>query len=105
MKNYDLYGFTGSDIDAIRTAIETAAKFKFSAHESSYRGGDYYLLENGEERLTLQRNLDLMEDEPVEPDFPESKTLLYVEATERPDFFARLVSDQAGGTLLRSEQL
>jgi hypothetical protein len=105
MKNYDLYGFASEDLEGIRRALEDALGFRFSPHESSYKGGDYYLREDGEERLTLQRNLDLDDGEPAEQSYPDVKTLLYVEGTERPEFFAGVVAELAGGTLLRSERL
>lgn len=41
----DLYGFSGLDLEAARTCLEEALNIRLTAHESLYRGGDYYSLD------------------------------------------------------------
>jgi len=48
--------------------------------------GDYYRLGSmREEHFILQRNVDLLDNDPAELEFPEAGILLYVEGTERSE--------------------
>jgi len=80
----DTYGSRDMNLDSIRRAIETALGVEFHLHDSLYRGGDYYRCEDTPpERFILQRNHDLLDDEPAERDYSEYPVILYVEETAR----------------------
>jgi hypothetical protein len=82
----DLYGIAVEDIEAARKLIESILEVELDAHESMYRGGDYYCKELDGCRLVLQPNNDLLwqDDDPLEerwaePDFSNYPILVYVE--------------------------
>jgi hypothetical protein len=71
-------------LEDTRAAIASRLDVTFTLHDSSYRNGDYYmgLTTASSEEWFLQDNLD--QDERAEPDW-EGPTILYVEATRRPE--------------------
>ena len=85
MKTYDLYGFRHWDLEAARVAVEHALNIRLIPHYSSYIG-DYYRLDTiGEESFELRKNIDPLDNEPAEQEFPEIGVLLYVEGTDRAE--------------------
>lgn len=87
-KTYDLYGFARDDLDAIRESVEDALGIRFAPHESSFIG-DYYLYEHDGECFTLRPNIDPIDNEPFERDFPTIGSLLFVERTDRAEEIER----------------
>lgn len=88
----DLYGFEGEDIDVARHLVEGGLEIELDAHESLYRGGDYYRQELGNGELTLQANKDLLwqdsdpfEEQWAEPEFAAYAVLLYIEGHSDSD--------------------
>jgi hypothetical protein len=75
----DMYGFGEADREQLRGLIESALGIQMEAHESLYRGGDYYLATlPGGIQLSLDRNLDLYDGSPRYEEWPEVATLLLV---------------------------
>jgi hypothetical protein len=107
MKTCDLYGFSNDNLELVRIEIEQALGLRLAAHESLYHGGDYYRLGSlGQEHFILQRNIDLIDNEPLESEFPEMKVLLYVNETERPEELELLLTTKVTGLqLLRRHEL
>ena len=107
MEICDLYGFTTDNLEAARTEIEHALGIRLAAHESLYHGGDYYRLGSlGEEHFILQRNIDLIDSEPLESEFSEKKVLLYINETGRPEELEQLLTTKIHGLqLLRRHKL
>lgn len=107
MFSFDLYGFTQNDINTIRILVEKAVGILFEAHNSSYLGGNYYrcgVVDS--EHFILQQNLDLVDNEPIEPEYSEFPVLLYVNRTKRPEELTRLITKLCDGVvLLRHEYL
>lgn len=108
METFDLYGFTHSDLEAARSAIEQALEIKLEPHESFYIG-DYYLgiLSDGEE-LELRRNVDPLDGEPAEQEFPQIDVLLYIstDRTERSKELEQLLTARIRGLrLLRRKNI
>ncbi len=106
LKTYDLYSLA-SDLENARAAVENALNTRFEAHESLYMGGDYYRLDlKGAESFELRKNLDPLDGEPAELDFPEVITLLYVHGTERAEELERILTTRIPGVrLLRRKTL
>ena len=78
MRTYLLFGLTGNDLADATTRIQCALGIAMSAHESSYRGGEYYRARDvGEEHFILQTNFDFTEGDWAEPQFSEHALLLY----------------------------
>ena len=103
---YDLYGFSNSELGAVRILVERILEIKFEAHESSYHGGMYYRMgKTGEENFMLKKNYDPYEEEWAEEDFADIKVLLYVNRTHRAEQFERALTKYLGGKLLRREEL
>jgi hypothetical protein len=87
--------------------VENALGIKFIAHESTYRGGDYYCFGKiGEEEFTLQRNFNLIDKEWTEEEFQEFPILIYVDKTSRAEEIEKLLgARKVGGLLLKREQI
>jgi len=107
MNIYDLYGFRIEDLETVRATVENALSIKFIAHESSYRGGDYYRFGKiGEEEFTLQRNFNPIDKEWIEEEFQGFPILLYVDKTNRSEKIERLLAARiAEFSLLRRRQI
>lgn len=54
----------------------------FELHDSSFYGGDYYLAEVTEGKVYVQPNLDLLDDEPFEHEWPVGQCLLSFDAVK-----------------------
>jgi hypothetical protein len=101
MRTDDLYGFRYDDLETARAAVEHALGIRLAAHESSYFGGDYYRLGRmREEHFILRRNIDLLDNEPAELEFPKMGILLYVEGTERSRELEQILTSKIPGLLL-----
>lgn len=86
MAIFDLYGFALTTIEEARARTEDILGLRFVEHESSYWGGVYFMHgKMGQENFKLVRNLDLIDKELLEPDFPDHSILLYVNASVRSD--------------------
>jgi hypothetical protein len=105
MNTYDVYGFLTDDLETVRASVESALGVVFAAHESSYRGGDYYRFgEVGNEELILQYNLSTVDGEWAEEGFREFPTLLYVDNTSRAEEIEKfLTAKNMGASLLRRQ--
>jgi len=106
MRTDDLYGFKHDNLEAARIAVEQALGIRLVAHESLYLGGDYYRLGSmREEHFILRRNIDLLDNEPAELEFPEAGILLYVEGTKRSEELEQILTTRiAGLRLLRRKK-
>jgi hypothetical protein len=98
----DLYGFRQPELESARSLVELALGVKLSPHDSLYRGGNYYLLKEVGAELILQRNYDLLDKDLAEPEYPDTRVLLYVDGRGRAEEIAGLLSACAPDvTLLR----
>ena len=73
---------TNSDLDTARLIVQTITRTALAPHESSYRGGDYFL--GGSDldgEIIVQRNEDL-DERAVDLDAP---TVVYIGPTARAD--------------------
>jgi hypothetical protein len=84
----ELYGFHTEDVEEVREALESLFGVVFDRYASMFAGGYYFTeLCTGHAALTLRENYGITEDEEtgeeeeglVEPEFPESGVILYVE--------------------------
>jgi hypothetical protein len=82
MHTYDLYGFQLGDLEYARAAIESTLKVEMVLHDSLYLG-EYYLGQMGEAEIQIRRNLDPLDGELSESEFPNMRILLYVNRAER----------------------
>lgn len=75
---YDLYGSKLS-LDDAKDYLENALKLKFEARESLYHGGAYFrTINEAGEHFDLKRNVDPLDGDPFESNFPSYSVLLYV---------------------------
>ena len=104
MSSYDLFGTDLGDMEVVRTDLEQRLGCRFVARESLYVG-DYYLAEmSGEGRVKIRRNLDPLDHEPYELQFPDHDILIYMD--EVPNAAeARAALIDGGFLLLRHEEL
>jgi hypothetical protein len=103
---YDLYGVRCSDLEAARSKVETALDIRFVAHESSFMGGDYYLLRNpGGESFVLRGNELEDDEEPEDLPYPDEPFLLEVNASPRSELIRDRLLAVEGIRLLRHEEL
>jgi len=104
-KTYDLYGLTSSQMEYARVSVEHALGIKLQAHESSYRGGMYFRLNDvGQEHFILQRNYDGFDREWNEPEYQYVPFLLYVNETLRPEELQATLEHNRNIKLLRREK-
>jgi hypothetical protein len=92
-----------ADFDPTKVIVEEALSVRFVAHESAYRGGDYWLGTTtvGGESVIVQCNADLDAEEPMEP--VNMPTLVYVERTSRPDDVVARLVDRSLALIRRDE--
>ena len=81
----DLYGFAERSLDDATRLVAAALGVAFEVRHSLYLGGDYDLHREGKETLRIQSNIDPIDDEPAELDWPDHRALLYVEGTARAE--------------------
>lgn len=94
MKNYDIYGQRDSDLKKALSAIQQALSIRFEAHQSYYRGGEYYKFSSHDgENFILQKNFNSIEAEWTERDFEEMGVILYVNETERSEKLEKLLTE------------
>lgn len=102
MEYYDIYGSDFS-LQKTRNIIESAFEFKFSERESSYFGVYYLSKGIGKESFEIKCNLDLSDGLPLEADFLNVPTLVYINCTIRhKELLAKMVG--LGFNLLRHDK-
>lgn len=103
MSTNQLYGLHVRDLEMARIMVEERLGVELVPHESLYFGGEYYRTGATEgEHYILRKNLDMLDNEPAEPEFPDVGILLYVERTVKPDMIKeRLTSLDLGIRLLK----
>jgi hypothetical protein len=79
MKKSNLFGASALDLDAAKLAVEHAFSAAMEAHESAYRGGDYFRLGRDGTELLLQTNFMEDDGEVTEAEHAEAQVLLYVD--------------------------
>jgi hypothetical protein len=105
-KVFDLYGVLANSIEDACSAVERAIGERLNAHESGYRGGDYYRLHDvGQEHFILQRNFDEFDGEWFEVDFQDMPFILYVNETGRSGDLREALTAQPCISLLRHEEV
>lgn len=103
---YDLYAFSGESLSQARDWLESESDIIFREHDSTYHGGVYYIAgDKWNEHLVLKENIDPLDGEPDEMDYPHHKFLLYINRTPRPEFFKHILSACDCFNLLKSERL
>jgi len=61
-----VFGVDSVDLDSAASAIGCALRMEFRPHESDFNGGLYCRTEIAERVITVRRNLDVLDDEPLE---------------------------------------
>ena len=79
MKKSNLFGVSALELDAARTVVEQVLGAALEAHESEYRGGDYFRLEKDGAKLVLQANFLEDDGETAEAEYPNADVLLYID--------------------------
>lgn len=104
MKNTDIYGFGGRDLDSVRKLVEGSVDIEFEARESSFLGGDYFLARSSsDEKWTLRSNYSPEDDDWYEDSHRNHRILLLLEGTERSEDIERRLVRFEGIALLRRE--
>jgi hypothetical protein len=79
----DLYASPTPDLEVARQLLEKGLQISLSMHDSSWRGGDYFMGSGmGNETYILQRNR-IGKPDAAEEQFQDVETILYVECTTR----------------------
>lgn len=104
---FDLYGSTRSDIDALKVEIEEVLGIELVPRSSGYLGDYFSCGEIGGEEFSLQRNEEGFGDEleALELDFPECALLLYVSRSPRGDWIRDALRQLPTLRFLRREDL
>ena len=83
MKKAILFAVAAADLVKAKLAVESALNAQLNAHESEYRGGEYFRVEHNGTNLVLQQNFEEDDGEPTEAEFPHAEIILYVDGEER----------------------
>lgn len=101
-----LYGYRGETLEGIADSITVGLNVKPELRESSFRGGDYWLFRDGDERAILQANHDGGHpNEPAEEAFSNWPVLLYLESSDANGMAMKLGECTIQPTLLAVKQL
>jgi hypothetical protein len=99
----DLYAVPTLVLASARRLLEETLGVAMELHDSSWRGGDYFLgFRDRNETYTLQRNR-LNASEPAEEEHPDVDVILYVE-TDAPSSGTHELLTAAGFRLLRHKE-
>jgi hypothetical protein len=80
-------------LDDACALVEDTLGIPLEPHNSLHYGGDYFRFEQRHFQLILRDNIDLLDDEPAEPKFPDFPFLLYVNGVdEKSPILAKLQS-------------
>lgn len=104
---YDLYGFTHTNLEQVRTQLESILNFQLAPHDSIYRGGLYYRNDTSSSAsFELQNNYNPEEEAYTEEQFSEYPLLLYVNEPKDPFIIEnRLLKNLPSTQLLRRKAL
>jgi hypothetical protein len=100
-----LFGVRTATLDDARALVEKTLGIALHARESLHHGGPYFSFGKlGLHELILQDNVDLLDDGPVEPSFPNYQCLLYlVGVAEDSGMLAKLRAAPDRFVTLRAE--
>lgn len=99
MTTFDLYGSDALSAGEICDIVGSALSVEFSARNSGYRGGDYFLWQgDGTEAITICANFEDEDGELYEPEFSECRVLLQIDGSERAEWIEPLLA--ASGLIL-----
>jgi folate-binding Fe-S cluster repair protein YgfZ len=104
---FDLYGSKRLTITELRVAVGEALGLTFYAHESLYRGGEYFRVvpHDGEEFVIQLNNFRLDDEmEVAEPDYSNYPVILWVAWTDRADALREDLAEIDGLDFLRRNQ-
>jgi hypothetical protein len=77
-----VFDIAGSDLDKVRSEVESVLAVRLIAHESDYHGGDYFKGTLGGVSLVLKSNFLEDDGELSEAEFPDAAFLLYVNGAQ-----------------------
>ena len=70
------YGIRSRSLKEAAALVAGVLNVDFTLHDSSHRGGDYFLAEVEEGSIYVQPNFDLLDDEPFDESWPPDHYLL-----------------------------
>src|SRR4051812_36615036 len=105
MAAYDLYAIDAETLEAAKAVTTSVISLGFHPHNSSYIGDYYRAHGEGEETFKLRENLDPLDGEPAEMDYPGHRFLLYVDRSHRSNALRVSLLLQPRIELLRHEDL
>jgi hypothetical protein len=107
MAAYDLYGLRLDDISQARDLLENCLGLQFQSRESDYQGGIYFKCgKNSGEHFVLKNNIDLVDGEVAEIEFPSHRILFYINDTARSSDLQKILNQKTFCLdLLRHEEL
>jgi hypothetical protein len=78
MNIYDLYGVNTSSLDEANELVGKILRLSLEPHDSYFLGLYWYLECPDGARVTLQHNIDAMDDEVLMPEYQDWPFLLYI---------------------------
>ena len=99
------FGFNSTQLEPIARDLEALLKIRFKLHESDYCGGDYYRAEVASGLICLQKNYDLIDEEPFETEWPNGYAILYLDGLDDQEWESfvkrfQAAAQQIGATYL-----
>ena len=92
-----------ASLKVIKDSLESELGINFTARESLYKGGEYYLFKDLElGKIEIMNNLDLLDNEPIEQEYHEYIVLIYakLESEDSLQTLSRVLNN-IGGRLVR----
>lgn len=76
------YGVRLQTLKEATAVVAEVLGVSFELHDSSFRGGDYFLADVPEGTIYIQSNLDILDDELFEESWPRDQHLLYFDGLD-----------------------
>src|SRR5437016_601565 len=76
------FGFNSIELAPLARQLEVLLSIQFEAHESDFRGGEYYRVDCPQGAMRLQVNYDPVDRNAFEADWPEKWAILYLDGID-----------------------
>ncbi len=96
----DLYAIPSDDLETMKLLIEQAFQIQFVLHENASLGGDYYNFKQGEGKILLYFNRDVINSELIDDRYPNYKLRLSVEAMPNYEEIEKILKEKIPGIIL-----
>lgn len=91
-------GLDSENLEVASKAVTSILGVALEPRESAYHGGEYYYGELDGAQFSVERNFDVLENEPLYPEYEHLRVLLIIRS-KADDRFAKMI-DEMGGKII-----